>query len=86
MQGSIITAVVGPSKCQTSIRKIKALNVEMLIDAPPLQLRASNGMDPNTTVSRCCITLRLNANLDRQRKPELNRITILSGRKEIDSP
>ena len=35
---------------------------------------------------RCCITLHLNANLDRQRKPELNRNTILSVGKEIDSP
>ena len=78
--------VVGPSKCQTSIRKIKALDVQMLIDAPPIQLSASNGMDHSTTVSRCCITLHLNANLDRQRKPELNRITIFSVGKEIDSP
>ena len=85
-QGSIITVVVGPSKRQTSIRKIKALNVEMLVNAPPLQLSASNDMDPRPTVSRCCITLHLNANLDRQRKPELNIITILSVGKEIDSP
>ena len=74
---SIVT-VVDPSKCQTSTRKIKALDVQMLIDAPPLQLNASNDMDSSTTVSRCCITLHLNANLDKQRKAELNIITILS--------
>ena len=85
MQGGIIT-VVDPSKCQASRRKIKALDVQMLIDAPPLQLSASNDMESNTTVSRCCIILHLNANLDRQRKPELNMITILSVGKEIDSP
>ena len=77
IQRSIIT-VVDPSKCQTSTRKIKALDVQMLIDAPPLQLSASNGMDSSTTVSRYCITLNLNANLDRQRKLELNMIIILS--------
>ena len=84
IQGSIIT-VVDPSKCQTSTRKIKALDVQMLIDAPPLQLNASNDMDSSTTVSRCCIILHLNANLDKQRKPELNVIIILSVGKEIDS-
>ena len=85
MQGSIIT-VVDPSKCQTSIRNIKALDVQILIDASPLQLSASNDMDSSTTVCRCCITLHLNANKGRQRKPELNRITILIVEKEIDSP
>ena len=45
MQGSIIT-VVDPSKCQSSIRKIKALDVHMVMDAPPLQLSASNDMTP----------------------------------------
>ena len=60
VQGSIIT-VIDPSKCQTSIRKIKALNVQMLIDVPPLQLNASNDMDSSTTVSRRCVTLHLNA-------------------------
>ena len=64
IQGSIIT-VVDPSKCQTSTRKIKALDVQMLIEAPPLQLNASNDMDSSTTVSRCCITLQLIANLDK---------------------
>ena len=76
--------VVDPSKCQTSIRKIRALDVQILFDAPPLQLSASNDMDSSTKVSRCCITLHLNANLDRYRKPELNRIAILSVGKEID--
>ena len=84
IQGSIIT-VIDPSKCQTSRRKTKARDVQMLIDAPPLQLNASNDMDSSTTVSRCCITLHLNANLDKQRKPELNLITIFSVGKEIDS-
>ena len=78
--------VVDPSKGQTSIRKIKALDVQMLLDAPSLQLSASNDMDSSTTVSRCCVTLHLNANLDRQRKPELNMITILSVGKDFDSP
>ena len=64
IQGSIISAV-DPSKCQTSTRKIKALDVQTVIDAPPVQLNASNYMDSSTTVSRCCITLHLNANLDR---------------------
>ena len=77
MQSSI-TTVEDPSKCQTSTPKIKALDVQMLIDAPSLQLNASNDMDSSTTVSRCCITLHLNANLDKQQKPELNIITILS--------
>ena len=85
MQGSIIT-VVDPSKCQANIRKIKALDVHMLIDAPPLQLSVSNGMDSSTTDSCCCITLHLNANLDRQGKPELNMITIFCVGKEIDLP
>ena len=85
IQGSIITVVVDPCKCQTSTREIKALDVQMLIDAPPLQLNASNGMDSSTTIFRCCIKLHLNANLDKQRKPELNIITILSVGKEIDS-
>ena len=84
IQGNIIT-VVDPSKCQASTRKIKSLDVQMLIDAPPLQLNASNDMDSSTTVFRCCITLHLNANLDKQRKPELNIITILSVGKEVDS-
>ena len=84
MQGSI-TTVVDPRKCPTSTRKIKALDVQMLIDAPPLQLSGSNDMDSSTTVSRCCITLHLNANLDGQRKPELNIITSLSIGKDIDS-
>ena len=77
--------VVDPSKCQTSTHKTKALDGQMLNDAPPLQLNASNDMDPSTTVSRCCTTLHLNANLDRQRKPELNIITTLSVGKKIDS-
>ena len=64
IQCSIIT-VVDPSKCQTSTRKIKALDVQMLIKAPPLQLNASNDMDSSTTVSRCRIILHLDANLDR---------------------
>ena len=76
--------VVDPRKCQTSTRKTKALDVQMLIDEPPLQLNASNDMDPSTTVSRCCITMHLNANLDRQRKSELNIFTTLSVGKEID--
>ena len=84
IQGSRIT-IVDPSKCRTNTRKIKALEVQILIDAPPLQLNASNDMDSSTTVSRCCITLHLNANLDKQWKPELNIITILSVGKEIDS-
>ena len=84
IQDSMIT-IVDPSKCQTSSRKIKALEVQMLIDPPPLQLNASNDMDSSTTVYRCCITLHLNANLDKQRNPELNMITILSVGKEIDS-
>ena len=62
IQGSIIT-VVDPSIYQASIRKIEAMDVKMLIDAPPLQLNASNDMDSSTTVSRCCITLDLNAKL-----------------------
>ena len=56
MQGSIVT-VVDPSKYQTSIRKIKALGVQMLVHVSPLQLRASNDMDSSITVSRCCIML-----------------------------
>ena len=84
IQGSIIT-VVDPSKFQTCTRKIKARGVQMPIDAPPLQLNASDDMDSSTTVPRCCITLHLNANLDTQRKPELNIITVLSVGKEIDS-
>ena len=84
MKDSIIT-VVDLSKCQPSTRKIKALDVQMLIDAPPLQLNASNDMDSSTTVSRCCVTLHLNANLDQQRKPELNIIIILNVGKNIDS-
>ena len=64
IQGSIIT-VVDPSKCQTSTRIIKALDVQMLIEAPPLQFNASNDMDSSTTVSHCYITLHLNANLER---------------------
>ena len=63
MQGSIIT-VVDPSECQTSIRKIRALDVQMLMNAPPLQLCASNDMDSSTTASRCCITLSSEANLE----------------------
>ena len=62
IQGSIIT-VVDPSIYQASTRKIEAMDVKMLIDAPPLQLNASNDMDSSTTVSRCCITLDLNAKL-----------------------
>ena len=85
IQGSLIT-VVDPSKCQTSTRKIKALDAQMLIDAPPLPLNASNDMDSSTTVSRCCITLHLNANLDKQRKTELNIISILRVGKVIDLP
>ena len=54
IQGSIIT-VVDPSKYQTSTRKIKALDVQMLIEAPPLQLNASNDMDSRTPVFRCCL-------------------------------
>ena len=74
IQGNIIT-VVDPSICQTKTRKIKALDVQMLIDAPPfLQLNASNDMKSNITVTRCCITLHLNSNLDRLRKPELNKL------------
>ena len=49
IQGSIIT-VVDPSKCQTSIRKVKALDVQMLINAPPLQLSGSNGMGSSAKV------------------------------------
>ena len=63
MQGRIIN-VVDPSKCQTSIRKIKALDVQMLIDAPPLQLSASNGMDFSPTVSRRGVTSSTEMNLD----------------------
>ena len=63
----------------------KALDVQMLIDTPSLQLTASNDMDPSTTVSRYYVTLDLNANLDRQRKSELNIITTLSVGKDIDS-
>ena len=55
VQGSIVT-VVGPSKCQPSTRKIEALDVQLLINVPPLQLCASNDIDSSTTVSRCCIT------------------------------
>ena len=62
IQGSIIT-VVDPSIYQASARKIEAMDVQMLIDAPPLQLNASNDMDSSTTVSRCCITLHLNEKL-----------------------
>ena len=64
IQESII-AVVDPRKCQTSTRKVKALDVQRLFDAPRLQLNASNDMNSSTTVSRCCITLHLNANVDR---------------------
>ena len=63
----------------------QALDVQMLIEAPPLQLKASNDMESSTTIPRCCITLHLNSNLDKLRKPELNIITILSVGKEIDS-
>ena len=62
IEGSIIT-VVDPSKSQTNTRKIKALDVQMLIEAPSLQSNASNDMDSSTTVSRCCITLHLDAKL-----------------------
>ena len=58
IQRSIIT-VVDPSKGQTSTRKIKALDVQMLIEAPPLQLNALNDMDSSTTLSCFCITLHL---------------------------
>ena len=85
IQRSITTVVVDPSICQTSTRKIKALDVQMLIDAQSLQLNASNDMDSSTTVSRCCITLHLNANLDKLRKPELNTTTTLSVGMGIDS-
>ena len=84
VQGNIIT-VVDPNICQTSIRKIKALDVQLLIDAPPLQLNASNDMESSTVASRCCIPLHLNSNLDKLRKPKLNIITIHSVGKEIDS-
>ena len=84
IQGNIIT-VVDPSICQASTRKIKALDVQMLIDAPPLQLNASNDTGSSTTVSHCCITLHLNANLDKLRKPDVNMTTILSVGQEIDS-
>ena len=86
IQGRIIT-VVDPSICQTSTPNIKALDVQMLIDAPPLQLNASNDMKSSTTtVTRCCITPHLNSNLDRLRKHEMNIIIILSVGKEIISP
>ena len=84
IQGSIIT-VVDPSIRKASTRKTKALDVQMLIDTPPLQLNVSNDMGSTTKVSHCCITLHLNANLDKLRKHELNIIAILSVRKEIDS-
>ena len=83
IQGNI-TTVVNSSICQTSTRKIKALDVQMLIDAPPLQLNASNDMESSTIAPRCCISLRLNSNLDKVRKPKLNIITIPSVGKEID--
>ena len=51
IQGTIIT-VVDPSKCQISTRQIKALDVQMLIEAPSLQLNASNGMDSSTAAFR----------------------------------
>ena len=63
IQDNIITAV-DPSICQTSTPNIKALDVQILNDAPPLQLNASNDMKSSTTVTRCCITLHLNSNLD----------------------
>ena len=77
IQGSTIT-IVDPSICQTSTRKIKALDAQMLIDAPPLQLNASNGMESNTIAPCCCIPLHLNSNLNKLRKSELNIITIFS--------
>ena len=83
IQGNIIT-VVDPSICQTSTRKIKALDVQMLIDAPRLQHNASNDMESSTTAPRCCIPVHLNSNLDKLRKPELNILTIRSVGKEID--
>ena len=63
IQGSIITAV-DPSICQTSTCNIKALDVQMLTDTPPLQLNVSNDMKSSTTVTRCCITLHLNSQGD----------------------
>ena len=84
IQGNIIT-VVDPSICQTSTRKTKALDVQMLIDAPPLQLNASNDMESSTRAHRCCIPLHLNSNLDKLRKPKLNINTIRSVGKEMDS-
>ena len=47
-----------------SIRKIKALDVQMLNNTPPLQLYASNDIASSTTVSRYCITLPSEANLE----------------------
>ena len=81
IQGSNIT-VVDPNKYQTSTRKIKTLDVQMLMDAPPLQLNASNDMESGTIAPRYCIPLHLNSNLDKLWLPELNIITILSVRKK----
>ena len=37
---SSIIIVVDRGQCQTSIRKVKALDIQMLINAPPLQPNA----------------------------------------------
>ena len=63
MQGSIIS-VDDPSECQTSLHRAKALDVQMLINAPPLQLCASNDIGSSTTVSCCCITSSSKMNLN----------------------
>ena len=52
----------------------------------PVSLKSREHVDLLLLPYRCCITLHLNANLDRQGKPELNTITILGIEKENDLP
>ena len=52
----------------------------------PFGLKSRKHVDLLLLPYSCCITLHLKANLDRQLKPELNRITILSVGEKIDLP
>ena len=52
----------------------------------PFGLKSRKHVDLLLLPYSCCITLHLKANLDRQLKPELNRIAILSVGEKIDLP
>ena len=61
-------------------------SIVTVVDPSICQTSTPNDMKSSTTVTRCCITLHLNSNLDRLRKPELNIVTTILGvRKDIDS-